>query len=745
MAGPRRGGNFRGGGSRGGGRGSFRGGGRGRGGSRGRGGTRGGARGRGRGGQFSQWGPDRRFDGARLAENGEDEDANGSGSDASDVQDEMLQDVSDDDDDQEAPARPYMALMQKFHDSSAPSAKRRKIAHDEPSNRSPSPAANQSDDEEEPESKREDIDEADEEEEEGGDPASNIEEDPENDSEDEIDATDPFDSHFANPDQQISSRSVVAAKNGEWTTTRALVQPWRAVITSPGTDNNAPVPQPISGLGGLKLKQKLRDTAKEKMGNLDATQKAFAPLLFDYKDILFCDRSVENSNKIRQAVCLHALNHVFKTRDRVINNNYKLSKAGDDSELELRDQGFTRPKVLFLLPTRNSCAKMMKVIQDLVEPDQQENFKRFNDSYAESDEAFGADRPADFKDLFGGNDDDMFRIGVKFTRKTIKYFSQFYSSDILFASPLGLRMAMGSEEEKKKPDFDFLSSIEMVVMDQADALLMQNWEHVEYIFEHLNLQPKDAHDADFSRVRNWYLEDWAKYFRQTVILSAFNTPELAELQRLYCHNWAGRVRLQPEYPGVIGQLGLKAKQTFSRFQSSAVERDPEARFDYFTSAIIPSLVKRSKDSSGTLIFIPSYLDFVRVRNYFATADEVSALTFGVISEYTEVREASRARSHFLTGRHRILLYTERAHHFRRYQFSGVQRVIFYGLPDNPIFYKEIAGGYLAKSEKDMKIEPGQGTVRAIFSKYDVMKLERIAGSKRVGKMIQDRGDTFDFV
>lgn len=217
----------------------------------------------------------------------------------------MLQDVSDDDDDQEAPARPYMALMQKFHDSSAPSAKRRKIAHDEPSNRSPSPAASQSDDEEEPESKREDIDEADEEEEEEGG-------DLENDSEDEIDATDPFDSHFANPDEQISSQSVVAAKNGEWTTTRAIVQPWRAVITSPGTNNNVSAPQPISGLGGLKLKQKLRDTAKEKMGNLDATQKAFAPLLFDYKDILFCDRSVENSNKIRQAVCLHALNHVFK-------------------------------------------------------------------------------------------------------------------------------------------------------------------------------------------------------------------------------------------------------------------------------------------------------------------------------------------------------------------------------------------------------------------------------------------------
>jgi len=388
---------------------------------------------------------------------------------------------------------------------------------------------------------------------------------------------------------------------------------------------------------------------------------------------------------------------------------------------------------------------MVNMIRDLCEPDQEENRKRFDESYIDKEQKFGADRPEDFKHLFEGNDDDMFRLGMKFTRKTVKYFAQFYNSDILFASPLGLRMAIGSEEDKKKPDFDFLSSIEMVVVDQADALLMQNWEHVEYIFEHLNLQPKDAHDCDFSRVRNWYLEDWAKYFRQTIILSAFNTPELAELLRSHCHNWAGKIRLQPEYPGVLQQLGVKAKQTFSRFQSSLVEKDPDARFDYFTSAIIPALVKRAKDATGTLIFIPSYLDFVRVRNYFATSPAVSNITFGTISEYADVPEASRARSHFLTGRHRVLIYTERAHHFRRYQLRGVRRVIFYGLPDNPIFYREIAGGYLSKSEQDLELEPGLGSVRTMFSKYDVMKLERIVGSKRVGKMIQERGDTFDFI
>ncbi|OCK85379.1 U3 small nucleolar RNA-associated protein 25 [Lepidopterella palustris CBS 459.81] len=635
--------------------------------------------------------------------------------------------------------RPYNALLQSFQElvsHEKPRRKRRKLDHsliETENGRSVTPQLEADDGER-------DVGDA----EDDADAVIGVDE-----IEDDEDASDPFEVHFSSPDENELSQKLKAISKNEWAIQKISAgDSGRLLVYAPGSEHKELSKRKIRSVKDLNLKNRLIHNAQNVIGEFDQLEQSILPHISEYQDVLFGARSIQNSQRLRQITCLHALNHIFKTRDRVIKNNAKAVKEQEDAEVEYRDQGFTRPKVLLLLETRQSCVRAVDAITSLCDFEQQENKKRFLELFAEAEDKFSDDKPEDFRELFEGNDDNEFRLGLKFTRKAVKFFSKFYNSDIIFASPLGLRRAIEAGGPKKK-DSDFLSSIEVVIMDQADAMLMQNWEHVEYVFDHLNLQPKDAHGCDFSRVRNWYLDGQAANFRQTIVLSAYLTPELNSLFSKYMRNVAGKTKFQREYEGAIMDIGLQVKQTFSRYESLLPVDDPDARFKYFTTAIVPSLSRYptpAEGGQGILIFIPSYLDFVRIRNYFATSQATQNISFGAISEYVDLPDVRRARSHFSTGRHSVLLYTGRAHHFRRYHIRGVKRIIMYALPDNPVFYRELVGGYLSTTIGVGKIDPTEAGVRVIFSRWDGLRLERVVGTKRVASMLKDNtGDTFDFI
>ena len=60
-------------------------------------------------------------------------------------------------------------------------------------------------------------------------------------------------------------------------------------------------------------------------------------------------------------------------------------------------------------------------------------------------------------------------------------------------------------------------------------------------------------------------------------------------------------------------------------------------------------------------------------------------------EYAETKDVNRARSSFYTGAARVMLYTERAHFYRRQKIRGIRDLYFYSLPD-----RERCGTYKSK-------------------------------------------------
>ncbi|KAI6697393.1 hypothetical protein NL676_017512 [Syzygium grande] len=344
-------------------------------------------------------------------------------------------------------------------------------------------------------------------------------------------------------------------------------------------------------------------------------ERLFFSLCNSYRDILNCSKRPfyhkghgEDSSTM-DAYIMHFLNHIFRTRDIVTRNDRKMAKhqeAVKDEILsggEFLDHGFTRPKVLILLPLCNIAFRVVKRLIQLTPSNHKVNVEylgRFSDDFGAGEAHDNKDtevfqdvhgsgqkssKPTDFCALFDGNPDDHFMVGIKFTRKSIKLYSDFYTSDMIVASPLGLITKIGEAEREKEKDVDYLSSIEMLIIDHADVIAMQNWSHVDAVVEKLNRLPSKQHGMDVMRTRQWYLDGYARFYRQSIVLGYFFNPDMNALFNHRCLNYEGKVKLVCEYKGILPKVLIQAHQLERIVGSTAVKRMMTSE----KSAAVPAL------------------------------------------------------------------------------------------------------------------------------------------------------------
>ncbi|CAJ0584325.1 unnamed protein product, partial [Mesorhabditis spiculigera] len=417
----------------------------------------------------------------------------------------------------------------------------------------------------------------------------------------------------------------------------------------------------------------------------------------------------------------HVINHVIQSRTRILQNKKLLEENESEETINAcRDQGFARPCSLIMVPFRKDAHEIVELMTRIIFGDgiakaNIGNKKRFDDEFGDTGYRVSGARHADesFKEMMAGNVDDCFRVGIAFSKKEFKLYANFAKSDIILCSPLGLRMMLNGDAGE---DSHYLSSIQIAVVDKCHILYQQNWEHVLAAFNWLNKKPSKI-ETDIRRVRPLYLEDHAKYYCQTLIFSEYQHEQFSSLamRQTFCHR--GLVWHFPDRQE-LNKVNVPICQEFHRVKVDKADDASELRFNYFKDKVLGKLEQH------TLVFVPSYFDFVRLRNYMNTSLE----SFVQCHEYAPDNKLGRARDMFFHGRKKLLLMTERLHFYKRFHIRGVKNIVFYQLPSDPRFYSDIVNMACPEGERLKSI--------LIYTPLDRFRLSNVFGQEMTNSCLK---------
>ena len=494
--------------------------------------------------------------------------------------------------------------------------------------------------------------------------------------------------------------------------------------------------------------------------------------LSTYRDVIYNARNWKNDKNIKQILSIHILSHILRNNDIKNKNDLKLNEnkliLTDDNDYLIRDCGFKRLSVLIITPFRENVNKFGQCILENLPKTRQiknERYKKFQQLYGKTDEEKKNDirnrgKGLDFMYTFSGNIDDDFWSGISINKQSINFLQTWNESDIMFISPLRLKLLFENGKTKDGQSiFDFFSSIEIMIIDQCDIIEMQNIKHLFDTIHKINWHPKlykdqDIKNVNFNRLRYCYIDDVAQFYRQNILISKYQTPKIKQLFQSKFSNIFGKIKIQLKYNGILEKVIPFVRQEFYRFDIKQILNNNnnnnkqkkdidinELRLEKYKKYILP--IFRKNSGIKTLIFVSSYYDFLRLRKLYSRNNNNNNNNnnyIAFLSEYTTIKQENKYRKEFNDKNNRNIMYlviTERYYFYKRIRCLGAKRILFYSLPLNHDFYYQILNWFDTTQQFESY---------ALYCKnYDNLSLQKIVGLNRMIKMLNDSNKIKVFV
>eukprot|EP00340_Litonotus_pictus_P011563 CAMPEP_0170536382 /NCGR_PEP_ID=MMETSP0209-20121228/102118_1 /TAXON_ID=665100 ORGANISM="Litonotus pictus, Strain P1" /NCGR_SAMPLE_ID=MMETSP0209 /ASSEMBLY_ACC=CAM_ASM_000301 /LENGTH=972 /DNA_ID=CAMNT_0010837743 /DNA_START=483 /DNA_END=3401 /DNA_ORIENTATION=- len=491
-------------------------------------------------------------------------------------------------------------------------------------------------------------------------------------------------------------------------------------------------------------------------------------------------------------------------------------------EETIKDQGFTRPRIMILLPSKKHC---MLIVNELINIFSSKGWssgvgkkKKFREEFTEEkglEDYFMLGVGVETKTAFSAadskgtntkihqktidNEEDIQGVGIakvesqfqSHTTRNIELFTAFAESDIIIASPLALKQS--------KIDKSLFSSIEILLVDFAETFLYQNLEYLEELSEDLNLFPKTSTNiSDIYRIKDNYKEEFhkeetrtktmttqvktqkqkyslLKNLRQNIFVSNIKSMELESIFMLFSgENPSGKITMKKKPEGIIDSIErnseLVVKTTDSEEKTGSKRRKVkeyyysikfefkflttpvlsemhETKFNFFIKNLYQNLYEAF--DRHTVIFCGNSFDFLRLKKHFKV--NYSSVTY--MSEEMEKPELQKNRFKFEIGQSKFLLYSERAHYFRKVNLRIVKNIVFYSLPEDPEIFKELTeianpSNYKEKMErfriedKNNNQENDSAVICLVQKKLEQYQLESVLGYDQVQKVMKENSNNY---